>query len=260
LVKGLDNGADDFIRKPIQIEELLARVRSLLRLKQTIEQRDNFVSCLNHDLRTPLVAAGRMLTLIQQGSFGKISPETYQAISTIINSNQSMLQMLNTLLEVYSYEIGQKFLHFISFDLTELIEEVARELLPLAQEKELELKLKLLPSLEIYGDRLELRRVLSNLITNGIKYTDTGFVEIRTALLEDKKVKIEIEDTGIGICLEDKANIFLRFRQGNHKRSGHGLGLYLCLQIIQIHQGTIEVESEVGKGSIFVLKLPQKAR
>jgi two-component system, sensor histidine kinase and response regulator len=271
MVEGLDVGADDFIRKPVKVDELQAKVRALLRLKHTIDQRENFVSCLTHDLRTPLVAADRMLSLIQQGVFGDVSGDTKEAIDTIINSNQNLLLMLNNLLEVHCYEVGQKILSFVSFNLSELVKEVQAELMPLAREKGLELRLHCCPEIqEIEGDRLELRRVFTNLISNAIKFTDSGLIEIRlNSVLRSTKnqadlatvpwIAIEVEDTGIGIASENTATIFQRFRKGNHKRSGHGLGLHLCNQIIQAHQGTIEVKSQLNKGTVFTLCLPEKA-
>lgn len=258
VVKGLDAGADDFIRKPVQIDELQARVRSLLRLKQSIDRQENFVHCLTHDLRTPLVAADRMLSLIGQGAFGAVSEETREAIKNIIRSNENLLEMLNTLLEVYSYEMGQKPLSFITFNLRELVEEIVTELAPLAQEKGIDLRCQWqTPIEEIEGDRLELRRTVANLITNAIKFTDTGFIELRvkSSPAEDSLI-IEVEDTGMGIAPEDCASIFDRFRQGNHQRSGYGLGLHLCFQVVEAHSGTIAVESELERGSVFTVSLP----
>ncbi len=257
VVVGLDAGADEFIRKPVQIDELQARVRSLLRLKQTIDQRENFVSCLTHDLRTPLVAANRMLTLMREGVFGEVSCQMQEAINNILSSNQNMLQMLNTLLEVHHYEVGQKILSFIKFNLRELLKEVVTELKPLAEEKKIDLKLKLDPEVQaVEGDRLELRRVLTNLINNAIKFTDRGSVEVRLHS-SSAQIAIEIEDTGIGIASEEQKTIFERYRQGSHKRSGKGLGLYLCRQIINSHQGRIEVKSTVNQGSVFTIYLPR---
>jgi two-component system, sensor histidine kinase and response regulator len=135
LVQGLDAGADEFVRKPFQIDELQARVRSMLRLKETIDQRENFVSCLTHDLRTPLVAANRMLDLIKKEAFGCVSCQQGEAIDNIVSSNQNMLEMLNTLLETHHYELGQKILSFIDVNLHQLITEVVTELQPLATEK-----------------------------------------------------------------------------------------------------------------------------
>ena len=114
----------------------------------------------------------------------------------------------------------------------------------------------------------EMNDEYSNLINNAIKFTDAGNISIRLKTASKEKseseeqkstspmILMEVEDTGVGITAENKSKIFDRFRQGNHKRSGHGLGLYLCHQIIQSHHGRIEVESERGKGSVFKIFLP----
>ncbi|ERT05485.1 response regulator [Lyngbya aestuarii BL J] len=266
VVEGLDAGADDFIRKPVQIDELQARVRSLLRLKQSIDQRENFVRCLTHDLRTPLVAADRVLNLMQQGVFGEINSSMGEAITSMIGSNKNLLDMLNTLLAVYAYDIGRKTLSFIPFDLHALLKEIIAELMPLVEDKSLKVNLNTptqATTKELVGDRLELRRVLTNLIANAIKFTDEGMVEVNVSLIQKSNsntasnwIKIEIKDTGIGISLEDQATLFEAFHQGNHKRSGSGLGLHLCRQIVQAHEGTITVESQLNQGTVFTVCLP----
>ncbi|MEH2202766.1 MAG: hybrid sensor histidine kinase/response regulator [Nostoc sp.] len=276
VVEGLDAGADDFIRKPFDTDELLARVRSLLRLKHSLDeqqkmarQREDFVSRLTHDLRTPLVAADRMLNLFEMETFCKISPEMKQAIAVMIRSNQNLMEMVNTLLEVYRFEAGKKTLNWEECDLCEISQEVVSELSPLTNEKGLTLEIntrELDPLSQnaavIMGDRLELRRVLNNLIANAIKFTDTGGITIRIYETSSNpgdpdSVIIEVQDTGYGIAPEDRATIFERFRQGRNKRSGSGLGLHLSHRIIEGHAGTIKVASEVGKGSLFTVQLPK---
>ena len=276
VVEGLDAGADDFIRKPFDTDELLARVRSLLRLKHSLDeqqkmarQREDFVSRLTHDLRTPLVAADRMLNLFEMETFCKISPEMKQAIAVMIRSNQNLMEMVNTLLEVYRFEAGKKTLNWEECDLREISQEVVRELSPLTNEKGLTLEIdtrKLDPLSQkpaiIMGDRLELRRVLNNLIANAIKFTDTGGIticiyETSSNPGDPDSVIIEVQDTGYGIAPEDRATIFERFRQGRNKRSGSGLGLHLSHRIVEGHRGTIKVASEVGKGSLFTMQLPK---
>jgi signal transduction histidine kinase len=257
LVEGLDAGADEFVRKPFQIDELQARVRSMLRLKETIDQRENFVSCLTHDLRTPLVAANRMLDLIKQQAFGDINCQQTEAIDNILSSNQNMLKMLNTLLETHHYELGQKILSFIAVDLRELIQEVVTELEPLATEKGIELEKDISSEVkEIKGDRLELRRVMTNLIGNAIKFTDSGTVKVSLSQNESE-VLVRVEDSGIGISPQEQQTIFQRYHQGNHRRSGKGLGLYLCQQIINAHQGKITFQSQLDRGTKFTIGLPR---
>jgi signal transduction histidine kinase len=271
VVKGLDTGADDFIRKPVEVDELLARVRSLLRLKHAIDereqiarQREEFVSWMAHDLRTPIVAAERMLTLFQQGALGELSSAMEEAIITMARSNRNLLAMVNTLLEVYRYEAGRKNLCFSPLDVQEVIEEVVQELSPLADEKKLLLKSELGEAVntKVVGDRLELHRVFTNLIGNAIKFTDSGSVEVRLSNSPDTPnskaglVLVEVEDTGPGISPDDQKMIFERFRQGSHKRSGSGLGLHLSRRIVETHRGTLDVKSELGKGSLFQVCLP----
>lgn len=278
VVEGLDAGADDFIRKPMDIDELLARVRALLRLKYSIDtqqlmiqQRDDFISRLTHDLRTPLIAVDRMLNLFIQDAFGAVSHEMHEVIIGMIQSNKNLLQMTNTILETYRHDAGHKTLTFSPCDLSVLIQEVIQELSPLVADQRVDLKLDIAEDAQttLMGDYLELRRMLTNLIGNAIKFTDEGSIITRIStqspanhgvqpVANTNYVKIEIEDTGSGIPLEDQATLFERFRHGNHKRSGSGLGLYLSRLIAEAHQGSIHVESEVGKGSTFTVYLPVK--
>lgn len=273
VVEGLDTGADDFIRKPFNADELLARVRALLRLKQSVDaereitqQRDDFVSRLTHDLRTPLVAANRMLTLVNQEAFGDVSQDAKNAIAQTVRNNDHLLSMVNTLLEVYRYEAGRKEMAIAPFNLKRLIEEVVAELQPLALEKHLELKIE--DGVEpqdnerrytCMGDRFEFRRVLVNLIGNALKFTEAGFVSIgftKTPPHDPIYWCITVQDTGPGISEEDQTEIFSWFRPGKHRRSGSGLGLHLSQRIIRTHGGTLSLSSTVGQGSTFTVELP----
>jgi signal transduction histidine kinase len=337
-------GATDYLPKSKVSSEALSRIlRNAIRIhraeleieqatqqrEQLVRQREDFVYRLTHDLRTPLVAADRMLTLLTQGAFGPTSSEMEKAIATMIRSNQNLLQMVNTILEVYRHDAGQKTLSFSPCNLSTLIQEVVQELMPLASEKGIALNAgSTVPALPlnthhaktgeeganngemgvttVMGDRLELRRVLTNLVGNAIKFTDQGTVDVRligtliessnltqqtTEQLAERSVAavvaeqpphktaaektiaektiaekasaqtnawvcVEVEDTGVGLSAEDQKVLFERFRQGKNKRSGSGLGLYLSHRIIEAHHGAISVSSEVGKGTLFRIRLP----
>ncbi len=276
VARGLDTGADDFIRKPVEYDELMARVRSLLRLKHSVDERDqiasqreDFVSRLTHDLRTPMVAADRMLSLLAQGVMGELSSDVQEAIEIMSRSNQNLLTMVNTLLEVYRYEAGRKALIFSPVDLTTLANEVVEELSPIAIDKGLVLELGIMPAnpLLVKGDRLELHRVMTNLVGNAVKFTDRGSVTVdlimsqgggegRNAKRSLPIVNLAVRDTGAGIPAEEHAMLFESFVTGKHKRSGSGLGLHLTRRIVEAHNGEIKVNSIVGEGSTFTVLLP----
>lgn len=315
VVDGLDAGADDFISKPIvEVDELLARVRSLLRLKHTMDERDqiarqreDFVSRLTHDLRTPLIAADRMLTMIHQGTFGEVPSPIEEPVETLIRNNRSLLSMVNTMLEVYRYDAGDKSLTFSRFNICKLLHEAIQELSPRADQKGVALNVSY-PALDqapsearvsvnsrtadgesasallgdrqacrIAGDRLELHRVMTNIIGNAIQFTDTGSVDVHLQMMHTLPAAmlpqtnrfgehpftakgqwfvVEVKDTGIGISESDQALIFDRYRQGKNKRAGAGLSLHLAQRIVESHGGTIHVKSELGQGSVFTIVLP----
>jgi two-component system, sensor histidine kinase and response regulator len=264
-VKGLDLGADEFIRKPIEADELLARVRSLLRLKHSIAERDridrqrqDFVSRLTHDLRTPLVAADRMLGLLQDGVLGEISPQICEALTIMGRSNSNLLEMVNKLLDVYRYESGSKTINLQPLDLKELLDQVVQELKPIAISKNLELIADLEDIDKVKVDRLELLRVFNNLIGNALKFTESGRVHVSLTSDQSEAI-IAIADTGAGVPLEEQPFLFQRFSQGNHQKQGSGLGLYLSHYIVNAHNGKIFVKSpnlDSQKGSTFSVHLP----
>lgn len=286
VAEALDLGADDFIRKPVGYDELLARVRSLLRLKHSVDERDqiarqreNFVSCLAHDLRTPLLASSRMLVLLQQGALGNLPDEAADALGIMHRSNQNLLVMVNNLLEIYRHASGKKMLHLMPANPPALIQDVVAELKLLAEQKGLEIQLSIptelesfnnpassTPRLQVMADNTELRRVLVNLLDNAIKFTDAGHVQVGLSVTEDgqaspdkpvaPRFSIFIQDSGPGIPAAEQQNLFDRFAQGQHRRGGSGLGLHLSHQIISLHGGQLHFEPVPTGGSRFVITLP----
>jgi two-component system, sensor histidine kinase and response regulator len=232
-------------------------------------QREDFISHLTHDLRTPLVAANLMFKLFQQEAFCPLSAEMHEAVAAMNSSNQNLLDLVNTLLEVHCYESGTKTLTLTTCNMWEIIQDVVQELQPLAQYKSIFLTaLSSVPdpdSLKVLGDCQEIRRMLANLIGNALKFTDIGGIELRLGLclagLDETSivngwVSIDIQDTGLGMSVEEQAFVFQRFRTGQHKQAGSGLGLHLVQRIVTTHFGTISVTSNTGQGSLFQVRLP----
>jgi two-component system, sensor histidine kinase and response regulator len=272
-------GASDYLSKamvsPERLEQSLRNAVRLYKAEQEIElskqqreqllrQREDFISRMTHDLRTPLVAADRMLHLLQDNAFGAITPETQEALASMQTSNKNLVQMVNTLLEVSRHESGYKTLTFVECNLYKMAEGVLSELMPLALEKGLQLKMTHLhddqnsPPPIIFGDCAELRRVLVNLVGNAIKFTDSGSISVYLSQADPESgfITLYVEDTGSGISTEDQVMLFERFRQGNHKRAGSGLGLYLSRCIVEAHGGSISAQSTLGQGSCFKVHLP----
>jgi two-component system, sensor histidine kinase and response regulator len=272
-------GASDYLSKAmVSPERLEQSLRNAVRLykaekemelakqqrEQLLRQREDFISRMTHDLRTPLVAADRMLHLLQDNAFGEITPETQEALASMQTSNKNLVQMVNTLLEVFRHETGYKTLTLVECNLYELMQGVTRELMPLALEKNLQLKIteprnaETVPPGIVLGDPIELRRVLVNLVGNAIKFTDSGFISVylSQAAPESGFITLHVEDTGSGISTEEQVMLFERFRQGNHKRAGSGLGLYLSRCIVEAHGGSISAQSTLGQGSCFNVHLP----
>jgi two-component system, sensor histidine kinase and response regulator len=269
-------GASDYLSKARISPEALAQVlRNAVRIyraeAEIALQRTDFIAHLTHDLRTPLVAADMMLKLFQKEAFGPLPDAMQPPLTALLRSNKNLLDMVNILLEVHCYEAGNKTLTLTTCNLWEIAQEVIQELQPLAQDKGIGLSLKVLSDvpdpnqLLVLGDYQEIRRMLTNLVANSIKFTEVGQVELRlwqsAAPLEaPSPVKnwaaIAVHDTGLGMSSEQQATIFQRFRKGSHKQSGSGLGLHLVHRIVTVHQGTIHVSSTVGVGSQFTIHLP----
>ena len=269
-------GASDYIKKNNAKPELFHHIlHQCMRLYQIqveadeakkqredlLEQREAFISYMTHDMQTPLVGANRMLELIQDDAFGIVSNSVKQKIDIIVHSNQDLLSMVRDLVDVYSYDMDLQEIGRIPIDIRDLAQEVIQELSPLVIHRNLDLQLIIKDkdiNYQISVDRLAFKRALVNLIGNSLKFTEVGHISlIITGSSENNpSIKIIIQDTGVGISSEDLTQVFERFRRGNHKRSNSGLGLYLCRQIVEKHNGTIQVESQLNKGTTFTILLP----
>ena len=238
-------------------------VRNVLYQKEMDRLREDFIATLTHDLRTPAVAAIQTLEYFTTGKLGALTEKQQLLLQTMKKSNEDMLGLVNTLLEVYKYEAGRLKLVKTPFDFKVLVDECVNQIRTIADSKAqtIEVLYNNVEEYKIFADRNEIRRVITNLLGNAIKYThNSGTIQIRVEI-EDNDLHFAIKDNGEGIFKQDIPKLFKRFSQGTQeKRSiSTGLGLYLSKQIIDAHGGKIWLESDKGKGSEFFFLLIDSA-
>ena len=234
-------------------------VRNVHYQKEMDRLREDFIATLTHDLRTPSLASIQTLEYFLNGKLGELTEKQNLLLSTMKKSQEDMLGLINTLLEVYKYESGRLKLLRTPFDFEKLTDECIEQVMPLIEKKQqiIEKSYRNLQTAPILADRNEIRRVIINLLGNAIKYTnECGKIEVR-AEIDGNDLRFSVKDNGEGILKKDIPKLFKRFSQGTQeKRSiSTGLGLYLSKQIIDAHGGKIWLESDKGKGSEFFFLL-----
>ena len=234
-------------------------IRDISKHKETERLRDDFIATLTHDLRTPLLAAIQTLKFFLDGSLGHVEEKQSVLLTTMLQSNEDLLGLVNALLEVYRFESGKLTLCKTLFPVKDLITQCYEELKPLADKKSItfELESDIDEKVEIFADKSELKRVIVNLCGNAVNYTDCGGKVEIVAKAQLGDFIFSVSDNGKGIPKEDIPKLFNRFSQGTtRKRStGTGLGLYLSRQIIEAHGGKIWLDSKLNKGSEFTFVL-----
>ncbi len=249
----IENDKDGFV---------VAVIRNVSYQKENERLRDDFIATLTHDLRTPLLAAISGLDFMLKGTLGEISEKQKELTLAMKKSNEDMLGLTNALLEVYRYEAGKIFLCKTRFCVNELIKDCAKELEVLFKQNNTEIIFDFeIEELMINADKNEIRRVISNLLGNAIKHGGENTKVIVRSQKIGKDAQISVEDNGVGLSEEDQMKLFKRFSQGTSKKRScsTGLGLYLSRRIVEAHNGSIWVESEVDKGSKFIFNLKNAA-
>lgn len=223
------------------------------------QQREDFVATLTHDLKTPVLATNRAVKYLLDGDFGAVSDSQREILATILQSNTALYSLVQTLLDVYRFDSGVKELHVKECNLAAIVTQMVTEIMPLAQEKGVELKATLpADTRDVVCDEEEIRRVIQNLLDNSLKFTPArGAITVTMDQTIDKTT-ISVADTGKGVSEEHKPKLFQRFWQaGSTGRyyASTGLGLYLCGRILEAHGGRIWCESTLGQGSTFHFEL-----
>jgi len=226
--------------------------------------KSEFVSIASHQLRTPLTAVKGYISMMIDGSYGKLSQEIQKPLQNVYDSNEKLINLVNDLLNLSRLEAGKIDFAPEPTSLEKIVSGIIEELKINADKKGLYLKLvKPKKSLsEIMVDQPKIRQVILNIIDNAIKYTKEGGITIKLEET-DYKERIIISDTGIGIAQEEMKSLFQMFSRAGTgiklQTSGSGVGLHVAKKFVEMHQGRIWVESEgEGKGSSFYIELPIK--
>lgn len=252
-----------FLDRPVQIRTMIAAVQAAVRarkrqyqVKRAIALREQFLAMLGHELRNP-VASIRLA--IETMGVGGDSRRQYDVID---RQSQHLSRLVDDLLDVARVTHGKVVLQRAPVDLCELVQACFNALVPTAEANALSYSLSGDPQCWVDGDRLRLEQIVNNLLTNAIKYTPKGGSVRAVVRAEGERVRLSVEDTGIGMTAETVDRVFDLFAQADRSldraQGGLGLGLTVVRSLVELHDGTVEAWSEgLGRGSRFVVLLPR---
>lgn len=231
-------------------------------LRQLDQLKTQFLANMSHELRTPLNSIIGFSRVILKGIDGPINADQEEDLTSIYNNGQHLLRLINEILDMAKIEAGKLVLAFDQVDLTAALHASLDTFRSLAQEKGLELYVHIEPDLpSIEADAVRLQQILNNLLSNAVKYTDVGAVSLSAKQEGANHVRITVQDSGIGISQKDFDKLFAAFEQVDSSTTraagGTGLGLPITKWLVNMHQGTIAVESQVNRGSTFHVVLPR---
>ena len=287
-VNAFSVGGVDYITKPFQIKEVIARVKTHLQLRnlqknletqvasRTIELatalqeakaannvKNVFFSQITHELRTPMNAILGFVQLMQRDI--SLNAEHQEQLQIISHSGEHLMALINDVLEVSKIEAGRLILEQNNFDLYRLLKGIEEMLKIKAQAKNIDFVIQKRDRVPQYiqTDEQKLRQVLINLLANAVKFTSQGEVKliIDYNLQKPHQIDFEVQDTGSGIAAEELDSLFIPFVQtqtGRQSQSGTGLGLSICQEYVELMGGKIEVDTQVDLGSTFSFTIPIK--
>ncbi len=239
-----------------QLASALEDVRNISKMKS------DFISAVSHELRTPLTSIKGYASLLMTGKIGTVSPEVKDRIAKINKHSDSLVKMINDLLDISRIESGRVEMHFTPINIVALIENVRDLLTPQMKEKNIQFISQVVPNLpSLMVDKSQFERVFINLVGNAIKFTPTDIGKITVSANQEKDAIIfSVSDNGIGIKDNDLNKLFDEFyrveNEINQQVKGTGLGLSLARKIVEAHQGKIWVNSKVGEGTTFSFSIP----
>ncbi|MBN1604181.1 MAG: GAF domain-containing protein [Chitinispirillaceae bacterium] len=221
-----------------------------------------FLATMSHELRTPLNSIIGFTGVLLKERPGPVNEEQKKQLGMVQNSARHLLSLINDVLDISKIEAGQLNINIERFNISPVINKVIENSRSFAVKKNLQINISVAPGVKnIYSDKLRVEQILLNLVNNAIKFTEAGYVSIECSLIR-KFVIIKVIDTGIGIEKEQMEKIFKPFTQIDtgltRKFEGTGLGLSICKKLLDLLNGSIEVESQPGVGSTFIVKLPSE--
>jgi signal transduction histidine kinase len=232
-------------------------------LERASRLKSQFLARMSHELRTPLSAIIGFSELLLEGGSGRLNPDQRGDVKQIASAGRVLLDVINDILDLSRIEAGRVRLELEPIRLALLLTDITSALRPLAREKSLELRVAIVGGdPPVMADPLRFRQIVTNLISNALKFTHEGGVTIRLLALP-KEVEVSVLDTGIGVPAAALEYVFDEFSQVESSSggglTGTGLGLSIAQRLVQLHGGSIGVDSEVGVGSRFWFRLPVAA-
>jgi signal transduction histidine kinase len=270
-VEAMKKGAYDFLPKPFTPDEmrLIARraidkrrlVLETIALRREKEMlREQFAAIVSHELKSPLGAVQQSMYGLVSDLSDKLSDEQKSKIERLQSRIADLIKLVNTWLRAISVDISTIRENFAPTSIVEVVSKAVENIQQHAVRKDISIETTLRePLAPINGNEVTLVEALVNIIGNAVKYTQMGGHIIVTAREEDNKILVEIKDDGVGISADDLPHVFDDFYVGATKPEGErrsGVGLAITKRIIDAHDGSISVDSELGKGSTFVILLP----
>ncbi|MEX2117195.1 MAG: hybrid sensor histidine kinase/response regulator [Bacteroidota bacterium] len=271
---GLMMGADEYLTKPIDTDELLVRTKTLVRLKRMETELErtkaDFMAMLVHDLRSPLAGIKDVIEFFREleKAGGGLTQDHFTLLAASQESAERMLQLINNLLDISKFEAGNITLHKELVQLRQIAERTAKQMDFQFRQRNVTLRLEIGEGPAVSVDAAKVGQVFMNLLSNALKFTGSGgHVEVTIENSEmkidgqfRKGVSVSVTDSGMGIPAEELPRIFQRYKQASTakkvRQKGTGLGLAICKLIVEAHGGTIGAESEVGKSTTFRFTLP----